>query len=376
MHFNKGYMSKLDQKQAVLLNFTANTYHWGCYGTSLELWTSLVERGYYVEMVNMREIHLLRPSPQNVNDFDQPEFGIALLKANPRIYHLLLSADLVFVNGEGTLHGASQGAINLLYLMYIAKINFKKPVHLVNGSFFPSDDGEPHPELDQLYGHVARVLDHVVPRETQSKAVLKRLGIESVQGFDCLPRFIHRHGLLNSHVFAPTIVVAGGVSLTKEQTLKFGQALAKVNTAGARLLFLTGAKAMVNAEDAHIFEALRLVCPSIARVDAQSMREWLDVMRHAACVVTARFHHTLAAVSLGTPCMVFPSNTPKTNASMKMLGMNRVLDIQQDLEAMVINIELALVQKLPSLEMDRVNSVLHMAAQNFVGLDADPASVL
>ncbi len=369
-------MSKLDQKQAVLLNFTANTYHWGCYGTSLELWTSLVERGYYVEMVNMREIHLLRPSPQNVNDFDQPEFGIALLKANPRIYHLLLSADLVFVNGEGTLHGASQGAINLLYLMYIAKINFKKPVHLVNGSFFPSDDGEPHPELDQLYGHVARVLDHVVPRETQSKAVLKRLGIETVQGFDCLPRFIHRHGLLNSHVFAPTIVVAGGVSLTKEQTLKFGQALAKVNTAGARLLFLTGAKAMVNAEDAHIFEALRLVCPSIARVDAQSMREWLDVMRHAACVVTARFHHTLAAVSLGTPCMVFPSNTPKTNASMKMLGMNRVLDIQQDLEAMVINIELALAQKLPSLEMDRINSVLHMAAQNFVGLDADPASVL
>ncbi len=133
---------------------------------------------------------------------------------------------------------------------------------------------------------------------------------------------------------------------------------------------------MVNAEDAHIFEALRSVFPSIARVDAQSMREWLDVMRHAACVVTARFHHTLAAVSLGTPCMVFPSNTPKTNASMKMLGMNRVLDIQQDLEAMVINIELALAQKLPSLEMDRINSVLHMAAQNFVGLDADPASVL
>jgi polysaccharide pyruvyl transferase WcaK-like protein len=368
-------MFKLDQKQAVLLNFTANTYHWGCYGTSLELWTSLVERGYYVEMVNMREIHLLQPSPQNVNDFDQPEFGIALLKANPRLYHLLVSADLVLVNGEGTLHGASQGAINLLYLMYIAKINFKKPVHLVNGSFFPSDDGEPHPQLDQLYGHVARILDHVVPRETQSKAVLKRLGIETVQGFDCLPRFIHRHGLLNSHVFAPTIVVAGGVNLTKAQTLKFGHALSKVNTAGARLLFLTGAKAMVNAEDAHIFEAIRSVCPNIVRVDAQSMREWLDVMRHAACVVSARFHHTLAAVSLGTPCMVFPSNTPKTNASMTMLGMNHVFDIQQDLDAMVSNLERALVRTLPSLEMDRVKSVLHMAAQNFVGLDADPVSV-
>ena len=368
-------MFQLDQKQAVLLNFTANTYHWGCYGTSLELWTSLVERGYFVEMVNMREIHLLHPSPQNINDFDHAEFGIALLKANPRIYHLLLSADLVFVNGEGTLHGSGKGAFNLLYLMYIAKINFKKPVHLVNGSFFPSDQGEPHPQLDALYGRVARVLDQVVPRETQSKAVLQRLGVETMQGFDCLPRFIHRHGLLDSHVFAPTIVVAGGVTLTKDQTLKFGQALSQVKTAGARLLFLTGAKAMVNAEDARIFEAIQSVCPSITLVNAQSMREWLAVLSHAACVVSARFHHTLAAVSLGTPCLVFPSNTPKTNASMAMLGMNHVLDIQQDLDPMVSQLELALQQKLPPLEMSYVRSVLPMAAQNFVGLGHEPASV-
>ena len=138
-------MSQIDQKQALLLNFTASNYHWGCYGTSMEVWTSLVERGYCVEMVNVREIQLLEPTPQQLSDFDQAEFGIALLKANPRIYHMLLSADEVYVNGEGTLHGPNKAAISLLYLMYMAKINFKKPVHFINGSFSPLTMGKPIP---------------------------------------------------------------------------------------------------------------------------------------------------------------------------------------------------------------------------------------
>jgi polysaccharide pyruvyl transferase WcaK-like protein len=365
----KNSMSKLDKKQAVLLNFTANTYHWGCYGTSMELWSSLVERGYYVEMINVREIHLLNPTPQNIEDFDRPDFGIDLLKSNPRIYHLLLSSDLVFVNGEGTLHGASKGAINLLYLMYISKVNFKKPVHLVNGSFFPSDDGQPHAQLDELYGRVARKLDQIVPRETYSSAILGRLGLVSTQGFDCLPRFIARHDRVNTHVFAPTIVVAGGVNLTKEQTLGFGKALAKVEASGARLIFLTGAKAMVNSEDALIFEALKSMCPAITLTNAYSMAQWLDVLSHCACVVSARFHHTLAAVSLGTPCLVFPSNTPKTNASMTMLGMPYVMDIQHDLDKVITLLNQAIQKKLAPLDLSRISPIIKLAAENFVGLE-------
>jgi polysaccharide pyruvyl transferase WcaK-like protein len=356
-------------KQAVLLNFTANTYHWGCYGTSIELWHSLVEYGYYVEMINVREVHLLEPTPQNIEDFDRPEFGIALLKSNQRIYHLLLSSDLVFVNGEGTLHGANRGAINLLYLMYIAKVNFKKPVHLVNGSFFPSDDGQPNLQLDELYGRVARKLDYVAPRETHSLSILHRLGIESTQGFDCLPRFINRHGRLNTHIFSHTIVVAGGVNLTKEQAHQFGKALARMEVSGVRLIFLTGAKAMVNSEDALIFETIQSACPSISLVNAQSMTQWLDVISHCACMVSARFHHTLAAISLGTPCLVFPSNTPKTNASMEMLSMQYILDIQNDLDQMVTLLHQALQKRISPVDLDHVGIAIKLAAKNFTGLE-------
>lgn len=358
-------MSTIDQKQALLLNFTASTYHWGCYGTSMEVWTSLVERGYYVEMVNVREIHLLEPTPQQLKDFDQAEFGIAFLKANPRIYHMLLSSDVVYVNGEGTLHGPNKAAINLLYLMYMAKINFKKPVYLINSSFFPADNGQAHDQLDAIYGHVARVIDPIVPREAHSLAVLARLGVTATQGFDCLPRFIHRHGLIGSHEFTPTVVVAGGVNMTQAQTLQFGQALNKAHQAGTRCIFLTGAKAMLNSEDARIFEALQSVFPAITCVNAQSMREWLEVMARAACVVSARFHHSLAAVSLGTPCLVFPSNTPKTHAAMQMLGVDTLPSLSHDMSVIGDFVSAALQQHLQPIAPKLVAHVVELASHNF-----------
>jgi hypothetical protein len=46
-------------------------------------------------------------------------------------------------------------------------------------------------------------------------------------------------------------------------------------------------------------------------------------------LVSARYHHTLAAASLGLPCVVFPSNTSKTNASLAMLGLNTMQSLDQ-----------------------------------------------
>jgi polysaccharide pyruvyl transferase WcaK-like protein len=356
------------KKQAVLLNFTANTYHWGCYGTAMELWESLVELGYYVEMVNVREIHMLDPTPQKLEDFDDPDFGTEFLKANLRIYHLLLSADVVVVNGEGTLHGHGKAAVNLLYLMYLAKVNFKKTVHLVNGSFFPSDDGAPHDVLDILYGRVAQVLDLVVPRETDSQAVLARLGVATVQGFDCLPRFVQRHGALNSHKFHPTLVVAGGVNITREQAQKFGELLAPFQSAGRRLKFLTGAKAFVNQEDARIYEEMKRHCPALECVNALSMEDWLSTLQNSACLVSARFHHTLAAASLGLPCVVFPSNTSKTNSSIAMLGLNTMLSLDQDAESVQYLLNEALAQRLEPANATKVQQVVDLAANNFLRL--------
>lgn len=358
----------MDKPQALLLNFTANTYHWGCYGTSLEVWQTLVDRGYYVNVVDVREAHLWTNTPQQVSDFDDGAFGATFLKSNLSLYYALLSADVVIVNGEGTLHGPSKAAIHLLYVMYLAKVNFKKPVHLINSSFFPTDDAQSHDGLDSLYGKVARVLDSVVPRETLSREVLHRLGVSTVQGFDCLPRFIHRHGLAGSHVYQPTVVVAGGVNMTQLQAQNFGRLLASVHQAGVRFCFLMGAKSSVNQEDARIYQEMQSQCAGLETVTAHSMKEWLHIIGHSACMVSARYHHTLAAISLGTPSVVFPSNTPKINASMQMLGIDHIWSLDQDVSEIKDLISDALQQRLPAVAPGRVAQVVELAAHNFDGI--------
>ena len=358
----------MDKPQALLLNFTANTYHWGCYGTSLEVWQTLIERGYYVNVVDVREAHLWMNTPQQVSDFDDSSCGAAFLKSNLSLYYALLSADVVIVNGEGTLHGPSKAAIHLLYVMYLAKVNFKKPVHLINSSFFPTDDGQPHDGLDALYGKVARAVDSVVPRETLSREVLQRLDVSTIQGFDCLPRFIDRHGLTGSHVYQPTVVVAGGVNMSQMQAQNFGRMLASVHHAEVRFCFLMGAKSSANQEDARIYQEMQKQCADLEAVTAHSMQEWLRIIAHSACMVSARYHHTLAAISVGTPSVVFPSNTPKIDASMQMLGVDQIWSLDQDVSEISDLISDALHQRLPAVAPERVAHVVELAAHNFHGL--------
>ena len=53
-------------KKALLLHFTADSYHWGCFGTSLEIYHTLLEKGYYVDTVGVDVTHSLTPSPMDV----------------------------------------------------------------------------------------------------------------------------------------------------------------------------------------------------------------------------------------------------------------------------------------------------------------------
>ena len=46
-------LSFLNGKKATLLNFTADSYHWGCYGTSIEIYHTLLEKGFYVNTVSV-----------------------------------------------------------------------------------------------------------------------------------------------------------------------------------------------------------------------------------------------------------------------------------------------------------------------------------
>jgi len=82
----------------------------------------------------------------------------------------------------------------------------------------------------------------------------------------------------------------------------------------------------------------------------------------------------LAAASLGLPCVVFPSNTSKTNASLAMLGLDTMQSLDQGAEAIQHLLNEALAQRLAPAESVKVEQVVALAKNNFLQLEDQPQS--
>ena len=311
------------RKNCFILNFTADSYHWGCFGTSMEIYESLLERGYYVNYRPVEDTHTpLVNVPTTLVDFDSESVARKFIQSNTQIVRAIKQADLVLCNGEGTMHHHNTGPWQLLYLMYFAKKYVNKRVFLVNHSSYPSGSLEASSQVDQLYSEVLRHLDYVASREIYSTQVLNRIGVKATQSFDCLPRYINRHGFKRGLVSDGPIVVSGGVSLTQEQANEIGAAIKPLIQKGGKAFYLAGAKNSPAGEDREHFKIMKNKIPSLQLFDAETIDEWLGMIASASLLVSARFHHTIAAASLLTPVVCMPSNSPKVDGVCEMLKLD------------------------------------------------------
>jgi polysaccharide pyruvyl transferase WcaK-like protein len=359
-------------RRALILNFTADTYHWGCFGTATEVYQSLVERGYRVATMSVHQTHGFRPSPATFDEMNDPGFRQSACDANPILTGELREADVVVVNGEGTLHRSHPAPRNLLFLMHLARQQFGKPVHLINHSFFPSGSTDASAELDPMYQAVATGLTRVMAREVFSLGVHRRLGIDAMQGFDCLPRFIarHRESVASGRTPRGTLLLSGGVNFTPDTARQISRAVAVGRQPGERVVYLSGAKNQPAREDAAICGFMKTDIPDLEFVDAATMSDWLDAIANAQCLVSGRFHHTLAAAMLGTPAAAFPSNTPKIHAVCEMLGLDAPVTFDDpDTETRLVEfIELARSGEARVISDATRQQMLTLADVNFIGL--------
>jgi hypothetical protein len=363
-------MPGLERPTALILNFTGNVYHWGCHGTSSEIYQSLLERGYQVNWHDVRSTHALTPHPESEADFGSVAFVATFFKIHPYLEFALTDADVVVVNGEGTLHRSFRPPLNLLFLMHAARNIFRKPVHLINHSFFPSGGEAPDTTADGLYGRVARTLTRVVPREPASRRFLARLGVDCPQGFDCLPRFIARHGFTGASRPAGPLLLSGGVNMNAETAARVAAAVRPHLETGRRAFFLAGAKGFPAPEDARIHEWMRAGLPELEWLETRTMGAWLEAIGSASCLVSGRYHHSLAAATLGTPFVAFPSNTPKVDATCAFLELPPPIayDDPAFIPKVTEGVAAALAGRAPQLSPAARQRMLDGAEANFAGL--------
>jgi hypothetical protein len=316
------------QRRALLVNDTSRWYHWGCSCTSLALRAGLRERGYDVRALPIEAIGALAPLPTGSAALDDAAMLAEFERANPSIAGALAGADEVVINGEGSLHGATPASLGLLYLAWIARTRFGRPVRIVNHSCYPEDPARPSGgALETFYRRVYERVDTVVVREPVSAALLGAMGIEAMQGFDCLPLFAAAHAETISRTGTDHVLIAGSVAAGPAAVAACARIALDAKARGLRPLFLFGANANLAADDREFARLLhRATDGAVGLFHATSEAEFLSAIASAQLLVSGRFHYSIAAAWLGTPFVALDSNTPKMEGLMDFLRLDRRVD--------------------------------------------------
>lgn len=317
-------LSNPERPLSLMLNDTGYWDNWGNSAACLEIHDALKKRGYRVESVSLPQLLQARPLPSCLEDFDRDEFFEAYRLANQALLDRFGLSAIIVVNGEGYLAGFHPIGLSLLYLAYMAKTRLGKNVQIINHSCFPHELGVSNAELaDAIYAKVYGVVDSVVVRDNQSAAELARLGVTARAGFDCLPLYLERHPVTRKSTSRR--VVVAGMARSDRPVLDLVLALA---FEAARLDFkvemLVGGNAYLASEDVAFVNAIHpQLKDKYTLVAAQSESEWMDAIASADLLVTAGFHHAVAAAFLGTPMLVM------AHRRAEMLGLLEKLELAE-----------------------------------------------
>jgi polysaccharide pyruvyl transferase WcaK-like protein len=230
-------------------------------------------------------------------------------------------ADLVVVNGEGTLHPQPQALRWVCSVTQLAR-QLKKPYWVVNCSLKCRGD-----KTEPLFAAFLKGADHVAAREPVSYREMVAIGADAVQAADCAwltqpaPVEEARTILTREGVETKFAVMTGSASIHKwpiEHQRAVADALWK-----RELRVVYTYSDMKDADSAYKlgFDGR---APMVTHKEA-SFQQLTAIQSLAEIVVGGRFHPTILAALVGTPFVAVPSNTHKMSGLMEMLDAHELL---------------------------------------------------
>ena len=324
--------------KVLLVNDTTGWYHFGCTGTSLALKKELENLGCELSSFSILDCNALDYLPGSVEEFFDKEILAKFIAHNHALCALIQNNDVIVVNGEGTLHGAKRGPLSLLYIVYIAKSVFAKNVQIINHSVYPNDSVSAEDnEILSLYKNIYKTVDFVAIREPISVSIMRSIGLDVHESFDCLPLYIKHYyqpnlcnkqndlillagsaAWFNLNIFTPDAQAGDSLKNGLMQVIK---ALQPKMAEGYRVRFLYSDLEHPAKDDQEMLSFLKgNIGPSFSVIHARSIDSWLRAIEEADLLISGRFHHSIAAACLGTKFIALNSNTPKMTGLMKSMG--------------------------------------------------------
>ncbi len=332
----------------LMVNFPTEIYsNWGCAASSQAL-GSLVKRKYPGAEIRKEPI-FWEKNPEEIstplNPLDLDEYFDKWVAGDPEFFRNYKWADMIIVDGEGTLHDFPDmenhpEPLRILARAYGAKRKFGKKVEIVNHtvSFV---ENEFHPLINKVYNSV----DYVSVREPLSKEFLNSIGVDAVLASDAAwlakgsSKERAKELLKSNSVSKPYFIffLSQLVKAPAQKTREFISSLRDL-TKMEMIAFaaIDGEKARLDeARKDHDFPIFDL---------ATGYKDVIALCGEAEFVVSGRFHASIFSAIAGTPFLMTRSNT------YKMEGLSQLLELDM---------------AVPDFENDTVDYLTKTAAEVF-----------
>ncbi|MBK9079109.1 MAG: hypothetical protein IPL91_08260 [Hyphomicrobium sp.] len=308
--------------KAYIINFTGFFGHWGMYGTSMAVTMGLAEKGYDADYLAVNEIASLFPEQQAWDEMKSSAAFRLFEARNPQIVTAMGEADIVVVNGEGTLHGVRPSSLNLLALMFYARKYLKRPVYLINTAFYPTPfDGIGSVDCHAPYAETLHALGHrpVVVRDRASFSNVEELGGKAILGFDCLPLLARA---LPRSQFSPRdgrILLTASAGCTPTQAKELSKTIARTIGARPHVGYLSGGTAKYNAFERQFHEAMSDEIAGLALDETETFLDFCKAL-DGSLLISGRFHYLIAGAWMNAKLAPFESNTRKNTELIADVG--------------------------------------------------------
>jgi polysaccharide pyruvyl transferase WcaK-like protein len=221
-------------------------------------------------------------------------------------------ADWLVINGEGTIHDDSIGALTLIGLSAAARQLGMKTA-IVNCSIF---------NLDTILMNELKKVNYIAVREPLSWAYLSEHDVKAYQAADCLflsGKYARKgNGIsrLRSNMQKKYIVYTPGV-LSASQRFDKARMIAEITSfidQGYTVYYY-----VVEIEDEKYVKDAECVGAVTIPLQTIDWRELADFLSRAAFVVSGRYHILIYAYLAGVQFMPLLSNTPKIAGLLDLL---------------------------------------------------------
>jgi polysaccharide pyruvyl transferase WcaK-like protein len=343
----------LPLQQLAYLDWDAKAQTQKIYSQTSKLFAKPKKLGSLVQIL-LRQIppYLPDPIPQTWQDFKPCAEAVMKHSWLSDIKAALLECDLVMLNGEGGIFGRQRESRMMLFIAYLAKQYFNKPVALVNQTTDVSD-----PVLYEIAKNIYPLLDDIIFREPLSAEQCQDFcdGFTAADtGFAFEPsahrawlEVASKPGYFNFYPESnndfnprePYVCVGGSSIYYRKDRPSYDPVLGFTKLCESLLEQTQVVLTASAAADLPIFEpiAKKLKIPLIR--PETPPQQAVDLLAHSTAYIGGRWHSSIFAYTGGAPVIPLGAHTFKVHSLLKQMDLStqpfEALDLERECDGII-----------------------------------------